>query len=90
MAAYNAGVETVLIPYENLRDLEELDPLARENMKIVPCRRIAEVLDLALVAHKPSRSETASEALPTETTPFLPVGTPATERVHFDRKTESI
>ncbi len=84
MAAYNAGVETVLIPYENQRDLEELDPLARENMKIIPCRRIAEVLNFALVAHKPQRSESSVETIPTDTPPFLPVGAPAAERMHFE------
>jgi ATP-dependent Lon protease len=49
MAAYNAGVKTVLIPFENLRDLEELDPLARENLNLVPCKTVADVLDFALL-----------------------------------------
>ena len=47
MAAYNAGVGTVLIPEDNRRDIDELDALARENLTILPCRTADEVLALA-------------------------------------------
>ena len=50
MAAYNAGVGTVLIPEDNRRDIDELDALARENLTILPCRTADEVLALALSA----------------------------------------
>jgi ATP-dependent Lon protease len=50
MAAYNAGVTTVLIPEDNRRDIDELDALARENLTIIPCRTADEVLELALCA----------------------------------------
>lgn len=49
MAAYNAGVKTVLIPHANLKDLNEIDPLARENLEFIPCKTLADVLDNALV-----------------------------------------
>lgn len=49
MAAYNAGVKTVLIPYDNLKDLKDIDPLARENLKFIPCRTLSDVLDNALI-----------------------------------------
>jgi ATP-dependent Lon protease len=49
MAAYNAGVKTVFLPMENLRDLEELDPLARENLELIPCKCIGEILEQALL-----------------------------------------
>ena len=49
MAAYNAGVKSVLIPADNVRDLEEIDPLARDNLKFIPCRKLSEVLAEALV-----------------------------------------
>lgn len=58
MAAYTAGVKKVLIPADNMRDLEEIDPLARENLVFVPCRTISEVLSEALLpASKAQRSE---------------------------------
>lgn len=50
MAAYNAGVKTVLIPYDNLKDLNDIDPLARENLEFIPCRTLRDVLDNALVS----------------------------------------
>ncbi len=52
MAAYSAGVKTVLIPADNLRDLTEIDPLARENLTFIPCRSLREVLSHALVQDK--------------------------------------
>ncbi len=49
MAAYTAGVKTVCIPADNIGDLDEIDPAARENLTFIPCRRAADVLDAALV-----------------------------------------
>ncbi len=49
MAAYAAGVTTVCIPADNLGDLDEIDPAARKNLTFVPCRRAADVLNVALV-----------------------------------------
>ncbi len=49
MAAYNAGVKTVLIPQENLRDLEKIDALARESLTFIPCRHVSDVLKEALL-----------------------------------------
>ncbi len=49
MAAYNAGVKTVLIPADNERDLENIDPLARENLTFIPCRVAEDVLRNALL-----------------------------------------
>lgn len=48
MAAYSAGVKTVFIPADNMRDLPEIDPVARENLNFVPCKRIEDVLAGAL------------------------------------------
>ena len=49
MAAYAAGVQTVLIPAENLKDMEELDPLVRENLHLIPCTSASDVLANALL-----------------------------------------
>ncbi len=48
MAAYTAGVKTVCIPAENMKDLEDIDPTARENLNFVPCKSISDVLNQAL------------------------------------------
>lgn len=48
MAAYAAGVHTVLIPKANLGDLDEIDPEARAALKFIPVSNVKEVLDRAL------------------------------------------
>ena len=49
MAAAAAGVKTVLIPADNMRHLEELDPEAVKVLEILPCRTLADVLKHALL-----------------------------------------
>ncbi len=48
MAAYTAGVKTVLIPEDNKNDLEDIDPLVREKLEFIPCSDVAEVLQNAI------------------------------------------
>ncbi len=52
MAAYLAGVKYVIIPADNTRDLDEIDPEARENLIFIPCKSADEVLKHALVQAK--------------------------------------
>lgn len=49
LAAYRAGIDTVLIPKENLKDLEEVPKAVLEKLKIVPVEDVSEVLGAALV-----------------------------------------
>ncbi len=49
MAAYKAGVKTVLIPFDNTPDLDDVDVTVRAEIEFVPVKRIDEVLKLALV-----------------------------------------
>ncbi len=49
MAAYNAGVKTVLIPFENVKDLAKIDKKVRENLTFIPCKDVKEVLKNAIV-----------------------------------------
>ncbi len=49
MAAYAAGVKTVCIPADNVGDLDEIDPVAREHLEFIPCRKASDVLGVALV-----------------------------------------
>ena len=48
LAAYRAGVDTVLIPADNIRDLDEIDTEAREHLKFIPCKTADDVLSAAL------------------------------------------
>lgn len=48
LAALRGGIETVLIPHENEKDLAEIPANIREGLKIVPVKHVDEVLELAL------------------------------------------
>lgn len=49
LAAYRSGITTVLIPEDNMRDLDEVDTEAREKLIFIPCKTAADVLKNALV-----------------------------------------
>ena len=51
-AAWSAGVTRVIIPYDNRADLEEIDPVVRQNLLFIPCRDAGEVLRTALCTPK--------------------------------------
>jgi ATP-dependent Lon protease len=48
LAALRGGIETVLIPQENEKDLSEIPANIREGLRIVPVSHVDEVLKLAL------------------------------------------
>jgi ATP-dependent Lon protease len=48
LAAHRGGIKTVLIPEENVKDLQEIPENAKANLNIVPVKWIDQVLDLAL------------------------------------------
>ena len=49
MAALRHGISTVIIPEDNLRDLEEIDQSVRKRLNFVTARTVDTVLDTALV-----------------------------------------
>ena len=63
MAAYLAGVKRVIIPHDNLRDMDELDSEAKENLIFIPCKNVDEVLRNAIIF----KSENESPSLNTVT-----------------------
>lgn len=48
MAAYKAGIKTVIIPFENKPDLEEVDEVVLKSVTFVPAKTIDTVLENAL------------------------------------------
>jgi ATP-dependent Lon protease len=56
MAAYKAGIKTVLIPKENEPDISEIDEVVRNTLNFVAVERIETVLEIALV-HKLQKLE---------------------------------
>ncbi len=59
MAAYKAGIRTVLIPEDNRADLEEVDDVVKEAVTFIPVRYLSEVLSIAL-AQPETKKTTAS------------------------------
>ena len=56
LAAHRAGIDTVLIPEENVKDLEKVPENIRNAIKIISVSEIHTVLDNALVS-KPEKTE---------------------------------
>ena len=48
LAAARGGIKTVVIPYENERDLKDMPANITRDLKIIPVRWIDEVLEIAL------------------------------------------
>lgn len=77
MAAYRAGIKTVVIPKENEPDLAEIDEVVREHLRFVPAERIDTVIETALVKKPvPRISAPALDALGQKQVPDLPANTP--------------
>ncbi|MBR3790017.1 MAG: AAA family ATPase, partial [Clostridia bacterium] len=55
MAAYKNKMKTVLIPKDNLPDLEKVDDVVKENIEFIAVSTLDEVLNLALT--KPKKSQ---------------------------------
>ncbi|MCM1334754.1 MAG: endopeptidase La [Bacteroides sp.] len=65
MAAYRAGVKTVIFPKENEPDLEEVDEIVKENITFIPAEDIRTVLSNALVS-RPIAARRAKRSVSTE------------------------
>ncbi|MGN1165701.1 MAG: endopeptidase La [Lachnospiraceae bacterium] len=52
LAAKSAGIKTVIVPQENLPDIEEISAEITEGLEIVPVSHMDEVLKIALVKSK--------------------------------------
>src|SRR5437763_11938620 len=50
LAAHRGGIKTVMIPEENVKDLQEIPENVKNHLEIVPVRWIDRVLEVALEA----------------------------------------
>jgi ATP-dependent Lon protease len=48
LAAYRSGIKTILLPEENMKDLDDIDEEARKNLTFIPCKTANDVLASAL------------------------------------------
>jgi ATP-dependent Lon protease len=65
LAAHRGSIKTVIIPYENQRDLKEIPDNIKEDLLIKPVKWIDEVIDLAL--------QFAGQSLVDKSTAVIPV-----------------
>ena len=49
LAAYRCGIKTVLIPEGNVKDLDDIDIEAKQNLTFIPCTSVKDVLENALI-----------------------------------------
>ncbi len=70
LAAHRGSIKTVLIPHENVKDLQEIPENVKNNLEIVPVKWIDQVLEVAL--------ESVPKPLPEEDALKEPQAEPAT------------
>lgn len=78
MAAYRAGIRTVLIPADNIPDLEEIEPVVKQAIHFIPVKKLDEVLPQILVYMPRPNSEKTSDG-----TNLLMPGTHTTQTAHI-------
>lgn len=71
MAAYRAGVRTVIIPKDNQPDLAEVDPVVKEHVHFIPADHMDTVLPNAILF--PPQTEAARAEAAAQAAPPLPV-----------------
>ncbi len=49
MAAYRIGVKDVIIPHDNVKDLEEVPEIVKENVHFIPVENVGEVFKNAII-----------------------------------------
>ncbi len=47
LAAYTAGVKNIIIPYGNMKNLEDVDEVVKQNVSFIPAKTIFDVLNAA-------------------------------------------
>ena len=63
MAAYRNGMKTIIIPYDNIKDLEEVDDVVKEKVEFKPVKHITEVLEIAICNYNKSFAKNISTSV---------------------------
>ena len=64
MAAYKAGIKTVIIPEDNMPDTKEFDDEVKNAISFVPVTDVNQVLALALIPEETVKSKKAGKNMP--------------------------
>jgi ATP-dependent Lon protease len=57
LAALRYGIKKVIIPYENIKDIEDIPKEQRSQIRFIPVKHIAEVLEIALLPPEGKRRD---------------------------------
>ena len=76
LAAYTAGVKTVLIPQDNACDMDEIDAQAKEGLRFIFCKSMEDVLSAALIGYTEKAMPTKKEAAKDNIIPQALISTP--------------
>lgn len=61
LAAQKAGMTTVLVPYDNLRDIDDIKPEIKKGIKIIPVKHISEALPIVFKQQSSTKRKLANE-----------------------------
>ena len=61
LAALRAGIKTILIPERNKKDLEDISPLVKKNLKFIPVKHMDEVVKYAIIGVDSKESKESSD-----------------------------
>ena len=65
MAAYRAGIKTVVIPKDNEADLQDIEPVVRETLRFVPAAHMDTVMETAIdFSRRPGKRRRSSRSSP--------------------------
>jgi ATP-dependent Lon protease len=78
LAALRGGVKTVLIPEENVKDLQDIPENVKQNLDIVPVKWIDKVLEVALERHPTPLADDEAQAAAPAIDPAAVAPAPAT------------
>ncbi len=62
LAAYREGMKTILLPKENVRDIEDIPKPVRDKLEFVPVKHMDGVLKVALLPKEDKEAEKAAKA----------------------------
>jgi len=48
IAAHRSGLKKIIIPYENMRDLDEIPESVKSSLEIIPVKQVSEIVDIIL------------------------------------------
>ena len=70
LAARRLGIKTVIIPYENKREIEELPTVVQKDVTFIPVKSVQEVFDIMFLGEKTSENK-KKRAVKTKTVPVI-------------------